>query len=191
MPKAGQAAECAGKSDDDDDDDEEEEEEEQMEVETSVKGRRSIKGKVANDQENKENSRSKRSRNDDDEDLDLNVGEMDELLKGLIQHDDGWPFDRPITKADAPDYHLYIKNPMDLSTIRTRLDGTTHYTRNQEILDDIRLVFANCIKYNREDAEEYQCAVNLEKFFDKELKRIGIVDEEKFPKVPKSKKRRA
>jgi hypothetical protein len=37
---------------------------------------------------------------------------------GLLAHRDGWPFDRPITKADAPDYHKIIAKPMDLCTIR-------------------------------------------------------------------------
>ena len=36
----------------------------------------------------------------------------------LMKHKDGWPFDRPITKQDAPDYHLCVKTPIDLSTIR-------------------------------------------------------------------------
>jgi len=35
-----------------------------------------------------------------------------------MNHKDGWPFDRPITKVDAPDYHKLIKKPMDLGTIR-------------------------------------------------------------------------
>ena len=68
-------------------------------------------------------------------------------------------------------------------------------------------------QYNQEDADEYKCAVRLEKYFDKELSRVGLVDETQFPKVkisentgwiqiwfdlnfcgfqvPKSKKRRA
>ena len=39
-------------------------------------------------------------------------------LPALMKHKDGWPFDRPITKQDAPDYHLCVKTPIDLSTIR-------------------------------------------------------------------------
>merc|ERR1711983_758568 len=172
----------------DHDDDEEEEEQEE------VKSRSARRSRASKDQENKENSRAKGKRGrgeDEEEDLDLNVGEMDELLKALMKHKDGWPFERPITKKDAPDYHLCVKTPIDLSTIRTHLDGTTYYTRNQEILDDIRLVFSNCLQYNQEDADEYKCAVRLEKYFDKELSRVGLVDETQFPKVPKSKKRRA
>ena len=40
------------------------------------------------------------------------------FFSGLLKHKDGWPFDRPITKADAPDYHLCVRYPMDLGTIR-------------------------------------------------------------------------
>ena len=45
-------------------------------------------------------------------------------------------------------------------------------------------------QYNQEDAEEYKCAQRLEKVFDKELKKVGLVDEEQFPKNTKAKKRR-
>ena len=39
------------------------------------------------------------------------------------------------------------------------------------------------LQYNQEDADEYKCAVRLEKYFDKELSRVGLVDETQFPKV--------
>jgi hypothetical protein len=37
-----------------------------------------------------------------------------------------------------------------------------------------------------EDAEEYQCAVRLEKFFEKEVKKLGLTEEI----VPKGKRNR-
>ena len=40
------------------------------------------------------------------------------IFLALIKHKDGWPFDRPITKAEVPDYHLHVKRPMDLGTIK-------------------------------------------------------------------------
>ena len=39
------------------------------------------------------------------------------------------------------------------------------------------------LQYNQEDAEEYKCAVRLEKYFDKELDRVGMIDESQYPKV--------
>jgi hypothetical protein len=48
----------------------------------------------------------------------------------MIRHKDGWPFDRPITKADAPDYHKIIDKPMDLGTIRSNINRMK-YSCNQ------------------------------------------------------------
>ena len=45
-------------------------------------------------------------------------------------------------------------------------------------LQDIKQVFANCYLYNREDTEEYQCAMRLEKYFDKEGRKLGLVEED-------------
>jgi len=165
-----------------DDTHEEEEEEDSDDEDTGRRGKRNKKSQ----DENKENARVKRARNLDDS-FDLNTVALEDLVKGLIKHKDGWPFDRPITKADAPDYHLCVRNPMDLGTVKSRLNDM-QYTSNQEVVNDIRLVFSNCYSYNMEDTEEYGCAERLEKFFDSQLKAQGIVDEE-APK-PKAKKRR-
>jgi len=56
------------------------------------------------------------------------------------------------------------------------------YKCNQEVLDDIRLVFKNCYQYNMEDAEEYQCAVRLEKVFNREIAKMGLGEPADQPK---------
>merc|ERR1719334_419676 len=135
--------------------------------------------------ENKENARSKRRRDlDDDIELQFNVTALSDLVKGMLSHKDGWPFDRPITKADAPDYHKIIKNPIDLGTIKSKLNNL-QYNCNQEVLDDIRLMFTNCAEYNMEDAEEYQCSKRLSRYFEKEIAKMGLTEE-----APKSKRNR-
>merc|ERR1712187_208627 len=148
-------------------------------------GRRGKRNKK-NQDETKENARVKRARNLGDS-FDLNIVGLEDLVKGLLKHKDGWPFDRPITKADAPDYHLCVRYPMDLGTIRSKLNDM-QYTSNQEVINDIRLVFSNCYSYNMEDAEEYGCAERLEKYFDSQLKVQGLVDEEATK--PRAKKRK-
>ncbi len=45
----------------------------------------------------------------------------------------------------------------------------------QEVIDDIETVFANCRTYNREDAEEFQCGLRLQKYFQKEAKKLGLL----------------
>ena len=49
-----------------------------------------------------------------------------------------------------PDYHDIIKQPMDLSTIRNKLD-LAKYSSVLEFVDDVRLMFANCYFYNPPD----------------------------------------
>jgi len=159
--------------------------EEEEEEETPTR-RSSARGNKARE-DNKENTRGKRGRNLDDS-IELNLSGLEAILKALIKHKDGWPFDRPITKAEVPDYHLHVKTPMDLSTIKTRLNDMA-YNKNQQVIDDIRLVFSNCYSYNMEDAEEYGCAERLEKYFETQLKNQGIVEEEDVAN-PRSKKRR-
>merc|ERR1712106_727378 len=175
--QAAGKGEAKRRNDNETEDDEDEEEE-------SPGRRPKRKNKSEAFEENKENARGKRRRDDDDEDF--AVVYLDDLLKELMRHDDGWAFDRPITKQDAPDYHLYIKTPMDLQTIRTRLNGMSHYDKNQEVIDDVKLVFSNCYQYNQDYAEEYKCAERLEKYFKGELKKQGIIDEKPSTKRKKT-----
>ena len=78
-------------------------------------------------------ARSKRRRAvDDDLDSMFNPTVLEDLLNSMMRHRDGWPFDRPITKADAPDYHKIVTRPMDLGTIRSSLNRMK-FTCNQEV----------------------------------------------------------
>ncbi|CAB4064628.1 BAZ1A [Lepeophtheirus salmonis] len=110
---------------------------------------------------------------------------LEDLLNSMMKHPSGWPFDRPITKADAPDYHKIIKKPMDLGTIRSNLNRMK-YKSNDKVLRDIKLVFENCFRYNREEVEEYRCGVRLEQFFNKEVERLGFT----FPSPSDSEEKR-
>ena len=56
----------------------------------------------------------------------------------------GWFLEPPVQPSD---YAVYVRRPMDLGTISTRLDHSGYRTIG-EVLGDIRLVFQNSIKYN-------------------------------------------
>ena len=138
-------------------------------------------------------ARSKRRRAIDEEIYSVfNPTVLEDLLNDMMKHRDGWPFDRPITKADAPDYHTIVSKPMDLGTIRSGINRMK-YTCNQEVVEDIQLVFKNCWLYNREEAEEYQCGLRLEKYFKKEAKRLNLMmddEDEEEEDAPKNKRGR-
>lgn len=71
---------------------------------------------------NESSARSKRRRAVDDKIEGMfHPTALEDLLNAMMKHRDGWPFDRPITKADAPDYHAIIKRPMDLGSIRSNI----------------------------------------------------------------------
>lgn len=49
----------------------------------------------------------------------------------------------------VPDYYKIIKNPMDLSTIKKRLQEEYYmYTKPEDFVADFRLIFQNCAEFN-------------------------------------------
>lgn len=59
----------------------------------------------------------------------------------------GW-FLQPVSdKGIIQDYRAKIKNPMDLSTMQTKLDKNEYPTVSAFVLD-LRRIFANCLRYN-------------------------------------------
>ena len=51
------------------------------------------------------------------------------LVKGMWKHQHGWPFHLPVDaiKLRLPDYFTIIKRPMDLGTIKKRLDNNYYW----------------------------------------------------------------
>ena len=71
-------------------------------------------------------------------------------FSGMWKHQHGWPFHTPVDtiKLGLPDYFKIIKKPMDLGTIKKRLDNN-YYWCSKECVDDINLMFTNCYMYNK------------------------------------------
>ncbi len=79
----------------------------------------------------------------------------------------GFPFQTPVDPValNIPHYHKIIKQPMDLSTIASKLNHG-QYENAKEFEADIRLMFQNCYKFNpRTDpvfdmGEKYEAVFN-------------------------------
>lgn len=85
-----------------------------------------------------------------------------------------WPFYSPVD-AEAlalHDYHDIIKRPMDLGTVKTKLDNR-EYKSAAEFADDVRLIFRNCYRYN--PADQYIVALG---------QKLQGVFEMRFAKIP-------
>uniref|UniRef100_A0A2P2M805 Bromodomain-containing protein n=1 Tax=Rhizophora mucronata TaxID=61149 RepID=A0A2P2M805_RHIMU len=89
------------------------------------------------------------------------------LLKALMRHPAGWVFNQPVdpVKLNIPDYFSIVKNPMDLGTIKSKLDKNL-YLCSEEFAADVRLTFSNATLYNPQENSVHQMAVELKEHFD-------------------------
>lgn len=88
-------------------------------------------------------------------DLPLDNALLQLLLNQVMHHPDAWPFLRPVTKSQCPDYHTIIKTPMDLGTVKYKLNMLSYRT-NADLLSDMELIFENCFYYNSEGSEVFK-----------------------------------
>lgn len=83
------------------------------------------------------------------------------LVEVMLRHEASWPFRKPVSKQEAPDYHEYIKRPMDISTIRRNAKNKQYKTKAQ-VAADLKLMFDNCRYYNMANSIYYKLADELE-----------------------------
>ncbi|XP_063703456.1 bromodomain adjacent to zinc finger domain protein 1A [Culicoides brevitarsis] len=120
------------------------------------------------------NRRSVRRNGDnDDENLVLHAPILYTLLDQISKHSCSWPFNRPVTLKEVPDYHEIIKNPMDFAKIKSRLN-MGHYKTDYDVMNDIQLVFSNCDLYNGSGSEIYSAGIELENFVNKKCKEYKL-----------------
>ena len=100
-----------------------------------------------------------------------------EVLKELFHKKHStyaWPFYAPVD-AEAlglADYHTIITEPMDLSTVKKKLEGKK-YSTAMDFERDVLLIFQNCYKYNPPEDDVVVMAKKVEEMFkDRMLKPI-------------------
>lgn len=91
------------------------------------------------------------------------------LFLEMTNHPSAWPFAIPVNREEVPDYYEVIKEPMDLSTMESKLENDK-YDLFDQFLYDAKLVFKNCRSYNAEHTTYYKNANKLEKFFNNKIK---------------------
>ncbi|CAG2105775.1 unnamed protein product [Medioppia subpectinata] len=89
---------------------------------------------------------------------------------GLTEtHKSSWPFLEPVDPKEVPDYHIVIKEPMDLKTVEKRLNDKS-YECLAKFIGDITKMLDNCRYYNSRTSPFYACAETLEAFFVAKIK---------------------
>ncbi|KAL5346256.1 histone acetyltransferase [Pseudogymnoascus australis] len=100
-----------------------------------------------------------------------NYSQLLHLLNDMQNHASAWPFLHPVSREDVADYYEVIKEPMDLSTMETKLEAD-NYATPEDFIKDAKLVFDNCRKYNNETTPYAKSANKLEKFMWAQIKGI-------------------
>ena len=104
---------------------------------------------------------------------------------------DASPFLHPVDPValNIPHYATIIKRPMDFSTIDRKLASSNpskpdpnpnnpRYLNADEFIDDVRLIFQNCITFNGPEHMITQMGKRVESVFDKQIKQLPPPAEE-------------
>ncbi|XP_051476865.1 tripartite motif-containing protein 66 [Apus apus] len=104
---------------------------------------------------------------------DCDQKKCEKLVLSLFCSSMSLPFHEPVSPL-ARHYYQIIKRPMDLSTIRKKLQkkDKSHYSAPEDLVTDVRLMFWNCAKFNYPDSEVAEAGRCLDVFFESKLKEI-------------------
>uniref|UniRef100_A0A8D8SSG6 Homeotic protein female sterile n=1 Tax=Cacopsylla melanoneura TaxID=428564 RepID=A0A8D8SSG6_9HEMI len=104
------------------------------------------------------------------------------VLRPVWKHQHAWPFHQPVDaiKLNLPDYHKVINHPMDLGTIKKRLENN-YYWSGKEAINDFNKMFTNCYTYNKPLEDVVLMAQTLEKLF---LTKVAAMPKEEIELDP-------
>ncbi|CAN8312413.1 unnamed protein product [Cochlearia groenlandica] len=115
------------------------------------------------------------------------------LLTKLMNHRDGWVFNSPVDVKvlGLYDYHTIVKEPMDLGTVKAKLERSL-YNSPLDFAGDVRLTFNNALLYNPVWHEVHLMAkillnmfeekwVSIEKQYDNLHRKLRLMREVELP----------
>ncbi|CAL8317914.1 unnamed protein product [Lota lota] len=104
------------------------------------------------------------------------------VVKSLWRHQFAWPFYHPVdvVKLGLPDYYTIIKTPMDMGSIKKRLENN-YYSSASECMQDFNTMFTNCYIYNKPTDDIVLMAQALEKVFLQKVSQMPPGHEEVLP----------
>ena len=92
----------------------------------------------------------------------------------MLKRNDADMFSEPVDWEyyGLTDYPLIIKQPMDLGTVKRKLNEGT-YGDKEEFIRDVNLVWFNAQTYNQDGSDIYRDAEKLKKAFEKRMNKKG------------------
>lgn len=96
-----------------------------------------------------------------------------EVLSALQSHQHAWVFNAPVDPVELglPDYFQVIKHPMDLGTVRKKLENGV-YTKLEQFEAHVVLTFDNAMLYNPEGSVVYNMANDMKLKFEADFKAL-------------------
>jgi bromodomain-containing factor 1 len=107
------------------------------------------------------------------------------------------PFLKPVDTValGIPHYHTVIKHPMDFGTVERKLLSSNpgkpdtnlsnpRYHSAEEFIQDVRLIFSNCLTFNGPDHVVSGLAKRVEEHFDKQMKGFSGTEVRKHAPFP-------
>ncbi|XP_061348090.1 transcription factor GTE11-like, partial [Gastrolobium bilobum] len=93
------------------------------------------------------------------------------IIEGHKEKRHGWAFNKPVDPValNIPDYFTVISHPMDLGTIKSKLEKNIYFSI-EEFAADVRLTFSNAMTYNPPMNAVHLMATELKKIFERKWK---------------------
>lgn len=98
-----------------------------------------------------------------------------EITESLLNRELGKVFKDPVdpVEDDLPDYYQIVKNPIDLTTVLTRVNSG-YYRSTAEWIAEVNRVFDNAILYNGNDSYTTDVARVMKQIFERLLDKASL-----------------
>jgi len=98
---------------------------------------------------------------------------MSKLINTFYARSDAAPFRDPVDwkSLGLYDYPRIIRNPMDLGTVKRRLNEGK-YSTVYDVAEDVRRIWKNCCKYNPEDSDFNKLGRSMHEKFEEKYERL-------------------
>jgi hypothetical protein len=87
-------------------------------------------------------------------------------IRHVQAHRWAWPFNAPVDTALYPDYAKVVADPIDLGTVRGRVEAGGHYATPDAVAADVRRVFTNAQAFNPPGSDVHVMAASLARRFE-------------------------
>ncbi|XP_017030307.1 bromodomain-containing protein 3-like [Drosophila kikkawai] len=113
------------------------------------------------------------------------------LLADIWKQPWAFHFHHPVNAITlgVPTYHKLIRRPMDLSTIKMRLN-CNYYYQADEAIGDFKRIYENCLLFNPKGNVVHTAGLMLRSFFNERLAQIDLTNEVEVVEKPKTKTKR-